>query len=543
MATNIWRTKAMLTVSALVATVFSAMPVAEAAEGDTDPGGQWVSLGGDEVHWVEDGASDSFTINASCTGGGYTLSNCSRALDLSYRIRLVRSGDSNGNGTDDAEEIRAEANAAASHLTTKVSGVTFSVASGLVTVSDKKNLDPGTREVYIVVHGDTPCGPGFAGCGGTRGDDSSSISDVPYLDGGAAWIYPVVLGYSGANQQHVVSHELGHAFGLRHYNSQYKGEWQVMHESRYDAANFRTGDRNGLRTERNRGHADHIGYGTFSRGNWSGVGTAVAGTYEPFAGDFDGNGYDDVFWYRPGSGQDYLWWFDAGGHQQVSININRTYRTAVGDYDADGRDDILWYDLGDNEHTIYWGNANRDLEIGATNHVLAGDHIPLAGDFNGDLADDVLFYTPGHGDNEDMWWGTPGLKLFSSTAGPPINATYQPFVGNFDGDGEDDIFWYRPGTGADIIYWGDPTTRITLEFAATTEPINRSYHVAVGDYDGDNRDDIVWYRVGASSDVAYFGRSDRTFDGMSISHSGNFTIFAGNFDDDTRDDIFSYRPG
>jgi hypothetical protein len=41
---------------------------------------------------------------------------------------------------------------------------------------------------------------------------------------------------------------------------------------------------------------------------------AVSGSYlDPFVGDFDGNGCDDVFWYQPGSRADSIWSNDATG--------------------------------------------------------------------------------------------------------------------------------------------------------------------------------------------------------------------------------------
>ncbi len=35
---------------------------------------------------------------------------------------------------------------------------------------------------------------------------------------------------------------------------------------------------------------------------------SVYGTYEPFTGDFDGDGIDDIFWYAPGTAADTIWW-------------------------------------------------------------------------------------------------------------------------------------------------------------------------------------------------------------------------------------------
>jgi hypothetical protein len=42
------------------------------------------------------------------------------------------------------------------------------------------------------------------------------------------------------------------------------------------------------------------------------VPVTVNGTYTPFSGDFNGDGFDDVFWYGPGGGRDSLWYGQAG---------------------------------------------------------------------------------------------------------------------------------------------------------------------------------------------------------------------------------------
>ena len=71
----------------------------------------------------------------------------------------------------------------------------------------------------------------------------------------------------------------------------------------------------------------------------------VGGSFQPVAGDFDGNGADDVFWYAPGTAQDYLWTFNATGGTYTSTpySVNTSgYDLATGDVDGNGRVDLLF---------------------------------------------------------------------------------------------------------------------------------------------------------------------------------------------------------
>jgi hypothetical protein len=64
------------------------------------------------------------------------------------------------------------------------------------------------------------------------------------------------------------------------------------------------------------------------------------------AGDFDGDGEDEILWYGLRGRPDTLWsGLAPGGSPQastVSVAKDGTYAGLVGDFDGDGRDDIFW---------------------------------------------------------------------------------------------------------------------------------------------------------------------------------------------------------
>lgn len=171
------------------------------------------------------------------TGEGFTLMDASYVSRASYTLRLVANG-------QNVEALRGVAEQAAKDVEA-ASGVPIVVAAGTVpdTVPDR---EPANGEILMSVDDSTPCGSGYAGCGGPRKFSVRPADQMTVVEGGRMWIYSVVLGYTTAQQQHVVEHELGHALGLAHYNASFVDGFQVMHESSYDASSYRAGDRNGL---------------------------------------------------------------------------------------------------------------------------------------------------------------------------------------------------------------------------------------------------------------------------------------------------------
>jgi hypothetical protein len=113
-------------------------------------------------------------------------------------------------------------------------------------------------------------------------------------------------------------------------------------------------------------------------------------------------------------------------------------------------------------------------------------------------------------------------------------------VGDFDGNGKNDILWYGEGARPESIWWG----RRGRGFARAEITANGRFRPMVGDYDGDGHDDILWYVPGPGQDYVWFGRDDRTWDTRGTRITSRFARSeVGDFDGDGRDDVFWYGPG
>lgn len=171
----------------------------------------------------------------------------------------------------------------------------------------------------------------------------------------------------------------------------------------------------------------------------------------------------------------------------------------------------------------------------ARRQVVNGTFTPLAGDFNGDAYDDVLWYGPGAAADR-LWLGGPnGFTLRSVT----VNGTYRPAVGDFNGDGRSDVFWYGPGAVGDSVWYG----LSNATFLSKSFTVGADYQPLAGDFDGDGESDVLWYGAGAAIDNLWRGTSSENFTDDDVVVDGAFTPVVGDFDGDDRSDVFWYGPG
>ena len=81
-----------------------------------------------------------------------------------------------------------------------------------------------------------------------------------------------------------------------------------------------------------------------------------------------------------------------------------------------------------------------------------------------------------------------------------VEGVYQPLVGDFAGDQGDDILWYAPGEGVDVLWIANAGARGSDSFTRVRFSVDGDYRPVVGDFVGDDYDDILWYRPGTTPD-------------------------------------------
>lgn len=226
----------------------------------------------------------------------------------------------------------------------------------------------------------------------------------------------------------------------------------------------------------------------------------VNGTYSPIAGDFDGDGYDEIFWNAIGTGQDYIWDITSETtYSSQAVLQTGIHYAAAGDFTGDGADDIIFHGPG-TATDVFW-EFNPDGTHTEVTTTVNGDFRPVTGDFTGGASDEIIWYAPGT--DADYMWSFSGSLTPTSTTISAINETdYIPNVLNTAADAHDDVFWYRPGTGNDYL-WNYTATGMT-----STAPIavNGTYTTASGELLGDGYGDILLY--GTSTKIIDWNADD-----------------------------------
>ena len=191
---------------------------------------------------------------------------------------------------------------------------------------------------------------------------------------------------------------------------------------------------------------------------WSNYGDEAAGAgIFPYrnnmtVGDVDGDGRDEVigcaggwitvFKYHDG---DWHWHWSNYGNSSIAITpYNRFY---AGDFDGDGKDELMAYDSPDGWTTLFKWNGNGFSwtwsDYGANHAIRPYRNNMVVGDFDGDGKDELLglgsWYTMFNFENGDWNWGWSCYG--SNNFGPITPVSPSAFVaGNVDNDRKDELF-------------------------------------------------------------------------------------------------------
>ena len=231
-----------------------------------------------------------------------------------------------------------------------------------------------------------------------------------------------------------------------------------------------------------------------------------------FVGDFDGDGFDDLFmatgaaWYYSPAGK-WDWRF-------LSAKTETNDQLLFGDFDGDGRTDVVTIDsLG--RLMVSWGGVS-DWELlnpyvsfsGSPADIVASMAV---GDFTGDQRSDIFF-----ADGTNWWLSDGGSTGFvqSQTSGYFVKDLR---FGDFDGDGKTDVFGI---VGGQWVYsksamgsWSSGVLQTAL-----TSSVNG---LVVADFNGDGLADVALAcgGIGCGWKISYGGTQDwaQIFQGLSLS--------------------------
>lgn len=264
-------------------------------------------------------------------------------------------------------------------------------------------------------------------------------------------------------------------------------------------------------------------------------------------GDFNGDGRSDVLW-RNDDGTLTEWLGQANGsllaNAAATYSVNSAYHVvSTGDFNGDGRDDILWRN-DDGTLTDWLAQPNGTFvnnDAVATYLVSNEWQVEQTGDFNRDGLDDILWRRADGTVTE--WLGRTNGSFFTTTAIPTYTVSAPWHIietGDFNGDGRNDVLWRNDnGTVTDWLGQSDGTF---FSNDAALYPVGAAWSaVGTGDFNGDNRDDVLWRNTDGTI-TEWLGQMDGTF----LSNDANATYNVsnslhvagiGDFNGDNREDI------
>ncbi|MFF8846509.1 FG-GAP repeat domain-containing protein [Streptomyces sp. NPDC015127] len=219
----------------------------------------------------------------------------------------------------------------------------------------------------------------------------------------------------------------------------------------------------------------------------------------------------------------------------------------TGDFTGDGKDDAVSFTHG----------TGADVYVGASDggsfaadrkwsdHFSPGREVPAVGDLNGDGKDDIITFT--REDTADVYVALSDGTSFGT--GQKWHDDFAPWaqfpaVGDVNGDGRDDIIAFTQDASNDVYValnegdrFGTPR-KVHDHFAPEGE------RPRVGDVNGDGKDDIVTFTGGeakavyvALSDGAVFGEGRKWADFLAL--DGEFP-YMGDYNGDGKDDIVTF---
>jgi hypothetical protein len=246
------------------------------------------------------------------------------------------------------------------------------------------------------------------------------------------------------------------------------------------------------------GASDSIWFGSADRTFDKSVSlTQISGTYKAVAGDFDGDGRDDVWWHWQGTGMDRVWWgrsdrrFDSS-NADLDPGSGGSYVPIAGNFDGDAYDDVFFYAAGSTSERIFWGRTFRSGFNYTIPNAVTPTYQPLSGDFDDDGRTDIFWIGPsGINFSSPMWWADAGRNNWTVTNIEFTPSNFQHgAVADFDANGVNDIMWN------DTVFqvWQFDTPR--GDYFGTNADLPPGARPLGGDFDGDGIGDVFWYKPG-----------------------------------------------
>jgi hypothetical protein len=237
------------------------------------------------------------------------------------------------------------------------------------------------------------------------------------------------------------------------------------------------------------------------------------------------------------------------------------------DFAGNGFSGVLWRQTNPQtfaQNFVQWSMNGANLTASRTDTFQGGTILPDAswnvlgtGDFNGDGKSDILWQ---HADGSLTAWlmndstiVSDGYLRSQGQIVMPNSSWSVAGTGDFDGDGRDDILWRK--TDGSLVEWLMNGTTITSTQTPTFQgnavsPDQSWSVVAMGDFNGDGHQDILWRNSNGSlqewlmNGATITASQALTFQGSAVSPDSSWSVIAaGDFNGDGSTDLLWRQSG
>ena len=262
--------------------------------------------------------------------------------------------------------------------------------------------------------------------------------------------------------------------------------------------------------------------------------------------DFNGDGRSDLFFQSSTSGAVTLWQAQANGKFQEAPNsapnaLDPSWKVAgFGDFNGDGKSDILWrHSSGTIGEWLGQSGQFTNNSGVAANSVDSSWKVVGTADYNGDGRADVLWR---HSSGEIGQWTARADGSFANNGGAAANFVDNSWTvvasGDFNGDGKADVLW-KHSSGAYAEWQGSSSGKLVNVGAVLTNA--NGTVVGAGDFNGDGRMDVLVRNAQSGLITEFLGQSNGQFSGnvptLQVTDPNWKVVAIGDYNGDGRADL------